>query len=83
MVKMVQSEMYNTHDANSEWLYGPDGFASMGTAVAAAADALDAPSGDTPCEEDPGRFLCTGSAKSGLGSPSIFFRLSDASETDA
>lgn len=70
-----------THDANSEWLYGPDGFASIGTAAAAATDAA---SGDTPCEDaDCPLFLCTGSGNSDLGSPSIFFRLSDASVTKA
>jgi len=74
-----------THDANSEWLYGPDGLASIGTAAAAAAAAAAeteaAASGETPCD-DGCWFLCTGSANSCFGSPSIFFRLSDASKTD-
>jgi hypothetical protein len=69
------------YDANSEWLYGPDGLASIGTAAAAAAAAAEteaAASGETPCD-DGCWFLCTGSANSCFGSPSIFFRLSDAS----
>jgi len=43
-----------THDANSEWLYGPDGLASIGTAAAAAAAAAEteaAASGETPCDD--------------------------------
>lgn len=73
-----------THDANSEWLYGPDGLASMGTAAAAAAAAAEteaAASGETPWD-DGCWFLCTGSGNSCLDSPSNFFRLSDASKTD-
>lgn len=74
-----------THEANVEWLYGPDGLASMGTdAVGRTAALGPAASGDTPCEDNDGwLFLCTGSGNSDLGSPSIFFKLSDASVTDA
>jgi len=53
MVLLVMSYDFKTytHEANSEWLYGPDGLASMGTAAAAAAAAAEteaAASGETP-----------------------------------
>lgn len=72
-----------THEANSEWLYGPDGLASIDE----AAEAAEAASGETPREAGGCwcwllLLCCTGSAKSGFGSPSIFFRLSEASATE-